>query len=90
MLKSFVSYDKDYDKAVEACRPFAGTLSSRVFRNEMIGPRELKEAGEKVDKKIIAEAMLATNEVDRIISAVEKFDRLGFDIVEAASLSPDQ
>jgi len=56
----------------------------------MIDPREIEEAGEKVDKKIIEQAMLATSEADKIISAVEKFNRLGFDIVEVASLSPDQ
>jgi hypothetical protein len=56
----------------------------------MIDPREIRAAGEKVDKKTITEAMLATNDAERIISAVEKFDRLGFDIVEVASLSPDQ
>ena len=34
--------------------------------------------------------MVATDSVEKIISAIEKFDRLGFDCVEIASLSPDQ
>jgi G6PDH family F420-dependent oxidoreductase len=85
-----LSYDANMDKAIEASRPFAGTLSPQVFRNEMIDPREIKAAGDKVAKKTIGEAMLATDNADRIISAVEKFERLGFDIVEVASLSPNQ
>ena len=85
-----VSYDRDLDKAVEACRPFAGTLSTEVFHNEIIDPREIHVLGNRVDKKVIAEAMLATNSSDKIVSAIEKFHRLDFDMVEVASLSPDQ
>jgi len=85
-----VSYDEDIDKAIEACRPFAGTFSPKVFQNELIDPREIKALGDKVAKKAIEERMLATDGVEKIISAIEKFDKLGFDCVEVASLSPDQ
>ncbi|MFI5419535.1 MAG: LLM class flavin-dependent oxidoreductase, partial [Nitrososphaerales archaeon] len=85
-----LSYDQDLETAIEACRPFAGTLSPKVFHNDIIDPREIGAAGQKMDKKVIAEAMLATNNFERIISAVEKFHRFNFDIVEVASLSPDQ
>lgn len=85
-----LAYDKDLDRAIEACRPFAGTLSPQVFHNEMIDPREIKAAGDKVPKGTIGESMLAINNPERLISVVEKFDHLGFDMVEIASLSPDQ
>ncbi|MDA4130687.1 MAG: TIGR03557 family F420-dependent LLM class oxidoreductase [Thaumarchaeota archaeon] len=85
-----VSYAEDYEEAVESLRPFAGTLTPGVFKNELIDPREIKAAGEKIDKKIIGEAMLATTDVERIVPVIEKFDRLSFDLVEIVSLSPDQ
>ena len=46
-----ISYDDDIDKAIEACRPFAGTFSPKVFQNELIDPREIKALGDKVDRK---------------------------------------
>jgi G6PDH family F420-dependent oxidoreductase len=85
-----VSYDDDLDRAIEACRPFAGTFSPKVFENEIIDPRDIKTMGDYVDKKTIEEKMIATNGIERIISAIEKFESLGFDCVEIASLSPNQ
>jgi len=85
-----LSYDKDLDKAIEACRPFAGTFSREVFENKIIDPREIKSLGDNVDKKDIAARMLATDSEEKIIAAISKFKRLSFDTVEVASLSPDQ
>lgn len=85
-----LSYDKDLDKAIEACRPFAGTFSREVFENRVIDPREIKSLGDKVDKGAIAGRMVTTDGEEKIISAIEKFQRVGFDTVEIASLSPDQ
>ncbi len=84
-----VSYDKDYDKAVEACRPFAAVLSPLAAQTTSADPRELKEIADSADSKTIAEAMLATTDIERIIRALEKFEKLGFDIVEIASLASD-
>jgi G6PDH family F420-dependent oxidoreductase len=85
-----LAYDKDLNIAIDACRPFAGTFSQNVFSNELIDPREIKKLGDKVDRKMIAERMLATDNEEKIISVIEKFKRLGFDTIEVASLSPDQ
>jgi G6PDH family F420-dependent oxidoreductase len=85
-----VSYDGNLDRAIEACRPFAGTLSPDVFQNRITDPREIKALGDRVKKNVLAERMLTTDNEERIISAIEKFQRLGFDTVEIASLSPDQ
>jgi G6PDH family F420-dependent oxidoreductase len=85
-----LSYDKDLDVAIEACRPFAGTLTMNPFGNNAIDPRQIKLLGDKVDKKTIAERMLAVDSEEKIIAAVEKLKRLGFETVEIASLSPDQ
>jgi G6PDH family F420-dependent oxidoreductase len=85
-----LSFDRDLDAAIEACRPFAGTLSPDVMQNRTIDPREIKALGDTVEKKTLAERMLATDGEERIITAIEKFRRLGFDSVEIASLSPDQ
>ena len=85
-----LSYDKDLDTAIEACRPFAGTFSQNVFGNKVVDPREIKKLGDTADRSTIAERMLATDNEEKIISAIEKFKRLGFDTVEVASLSPDQ
>ncbi len=85
-----VSYDRDLEKAIEACRPLAGTLSPQVFHNEIIDPRKIRAIGDKVDKKTLGEAMLATNNSEKVISALAKFHRLDFDIVEVVSVSPEQ
>ena len=85
-----VSYDKNLNQAIEACRPFAGTLSPEVFQNKIIDPREIKTLGDSVEESVLAERMLATDGDEKIVSAIEKFERLGFDTVEIASLSPDQ
>jgi len=85
-----VSYDEDIDRAIDACRPFAGTFSREVFENKVIDPRQIKSLGDKVKKEDIAQRMLATDNEEKIIRAIEKFKRLGFDTIEFASLSPDQ
>lgn len=85
-----LSYDKDLDKAIEACRPFAGTFSREVFENKVIDPRDIESLGDRVDKRAISERMLVTDGAEKIISTIEKFQKLGFDTIEIASLSPDQ
>jgi G6PDH family F420-dependent oxidoreductase len=90
MAEVVVSYDKDLKRAIEACRPFAGTLSPDVFQNKIIDPREIKVLGDQVDEKALEEAMLAVDRAEKLISTIEKFQRMGFDTVEIASLSPDQ
>ena len=85
-----VSYDRTLDRAIEALRPFAGTLSPDVFQNRIIDPREIKALGDRVEKNMLVGRMLATDSEERLISVIEKFRRLGFDTVEIASLSPDQ
>ena len=84
-----MSYDEDYEKAVEACLPIAGTLSPAVFKNSIIDPREIKAQADSLDKKLIGERLIATDNFEKIIKAIEKFGRLGFDCVEIASLSPN-
>ena len=85
-----VSYDEDYDKALEASRYWAGALMPVMFTQQIYDTREVEACGRLVGDKQIAENRLIGTNPDEHIKHLEKFLRMGFDHIYVQSSSPDE
>jgi coenzyme F420-dependent glucose-6-phosphate dehydrogenase len=84
-----ISYDEDYDKALDAAGAIAGAFFPAVSKYDIHDPREIDAYGKLIDKSKIAERLLVIDKPDRLISRMEALVKLGFSWVEVANLNPD-
>jgi coenzyme F420-dependent glucose-6-phosphate dehydrogenase len=85
-----VSYDEDYEKALEASRYWAGSLLPIMFTQRIYDTREVEACGRLVgDKQIAENRLIATNPEDHI-RYLEKFIKIGFQHIYIQSSSPDE
>jgi coenzyme F420-dependent glucose-6-phosphate dehydrogenase len=89
IVELLISYDEDWDKAVESCRQIAGAMVPEVQQNDVHDPRVIKAYADKVPREKIAEMLPVYDHPDNIVSKVESLAKLGFTWIEVASLSPD-
>ena len=84
-----ISYDEDYDRAVDSCRFLAATLLPAMFKYPIFDPREIEEYGNLVGREVLAQKLIVSNDTDELIKRLTPFVRHGFDVLELNSLSPD-
>ena len=85
-----VSYDKDYDKAIEASRYWSGSLLPDMLTQQIYDTREVEACGRLVGDKQIAESRLIGTTPEEHIRHLEKFLKLGFQHIYVQSSSPDE
>ena len=85
-----VSYDEDYDKALEASRYWGGALLPVVFTQRIYDTREVEACGSLVGDKQIAENRLIGTSPEQHIKHLEKFLKTGFQHIYIQSSSPDE
>lgn len=85
-----VSYDKDYDKAIEASRYWSGSLLPIMLTQQIYDTREVEACGRLVGDKQIAENRLIGTNPEEHIKHLEKFLKLGFQHIYIQSSSPDE
>ncbi|HXX73187.1 MAG TPA: TIGR03557 family F420-dependent LLM class oxidoreductase [Candidatus Acidoferrales bacterium] len=85
-----VSYDKDYDKAIEASRYWSGALLPVMLTQQIYDTREVEACGRLVGDKQIAENRLIGTTPEEHINHLEKFLKLGFQHIYIQSSSPDE
>jgi coenzyme F420-dependent glucose-6-phosphate dehydrogenase len=85
-----VSYADTEEAAIEPCRPWALTLKSEVFAEDLADPRALQEYGEDVSDDELRDAFVITTDPQDIIDAAAGYVDAGFDQVVFQSSSPDQ
>jgi len=85
-----VSYDKDYDKAIEASRYWSGALLPVMLTQQIYDTREVEACGRLVGDKQIAENRLIGTNPEEHIKHLEKFLKLGFQHIYIQSSSPDE
>jgi len=85
-----VSYDKDYDKAIEASRYWSGSLLPVMLTQRIYDTREVEACGRLVGDKQIAENRLIGTNPEEHIKHLEKFLKLGFQHIYVQSSSPDE
>lgn len=89
LIEARISFDQDYERALESCRPWKVTTLLDHIEKEY-DPREFEKFEEDVaDQKLEKYWKIAT-EVDEIIVYLEKLFEFGFTKVFVHSSSPDE
>jgi coenzyme F420-dependent glucose-6-phosphate dehydrogenase len=89
-IEVWMSYDKDYDKAIKSARPWAGSLLPVFFKMGVYDPKEIEAHGNLVGDKQLAEYWVVGTSSEPFIKTIEKYMKLGFNKVHITSSSPDQ
>lgn len=85
-----ISYDEDFDKAVESCKFWNATMVPGIFNAEIYDPREIEKLAQTIGREeIIKRRFIATSE-EEIIEKIEHYIEMGINEVEFLSTSPDQ
>ncbi len=84
-----VSYDEDYDRALDAVQDWLGPLVIG-HSEDIYDPREIEAKTADIPREDWADWGLVTTDVGEIISDIDRYAAAGFDEVELLSTSPDQ
>lgn len=84
-----VSFDTDYDKALESCWRWAGCLTEGSANKT--DPKQIEEDGRRlITKEKLAQTFLIATKPDDIIKAAEPYLKMGFRHIPFLSSSPDE
>ena len=83
-----VSYDEDYEAAVDATRPWWATTQD-VFDQAIADPREIEQLGKQATREEIEEKFLIADDPATIAAEIEKLADQGFDRIALANTSPE-
>ncbi|MDG6998715.1 MAG: TIGR03557 family F420-dependent LLM class oxidoreductase [Nitrososphaerota archaeon] len=90
LAEVWISYHRDYDKALKSCRFWAATLLPFMFTAAIYDPKEIEQYSGYVSDEAIAKSWcIATSPEDQIRCA-ERFIRLGFSDLHFSSSSPNE
>lgn len=90
-VELWVSYDEDYDRALNSARFWSGTLLiPEVF--DIADPREIEEMGRaKVSEEDFKRSgWIIETDIEKHLKRIERYIKLGFDTITFLSSSPDQ
>lgn len=90
VIEILVSYDEDYDKALKACRFWAGVMLPIFFQYDVYDPRVIEEHGRLVSDEAIARRWLVATTEEEHIKGVERYIKAGFNHLYFVSSSPDE
>ena len=85
-----VSYDEDYEKAVQSVRPWAGNVMPIFFNLGVYDPRVVEEHGKFVGDHELAKIWVISTSSEPIVKAIERYSKLGFTGIHITSSSPSQ
>jgi coenzyme F420-dependent glucose-6-phosphate dehydrogenase len=86
-----VSYDEDFEKAVDSSRFLAASLlPTDIFKSTLYDPREIEDNANQVDMDTLIRRMIISNDPEEHIRQLVPFVKQGFDVLEFVSLSPNE
>ena len=85
-----VSYDEDYQRALDSIRCWAGTCFPAVFQYPISDPRVIESYANLVGDKQLAQAVIIGTTPEEHIKGIEKYIKLGFTNIHVGSSSPDE
>lgn len=90
MVELKVSYDEDYDRALEQCR-FWNTTAIPGHIGLSSDPEEIERiANEKVTDERLKEIWYVTTDIDEVTGRVETYAKAGYNWIILHSCSPDE
>ena len=85
-----ISYDEDYDEALNACQIWGGLALPFVYQYGISDPRVIEMYARKLNHEEISKTFLIATETEECIKAFEEYINLGFHCINLSSSSPDQ
>ncbi len=85
-----VSYDEDYDKAVESCRFWAAFLLPWTYKYPVYDTRELEMHANMVGKETLEKSWIIATTPEDAIKTTEEYLKLGFTNIHYISSSPEE
>jgi coenzyme F420-dependent glucose-6-phosphate dehydrogenase len=89
-VELFVSYDKDYSKALSSTRKWKPVLIPHVINQPIYDPRQLESYGSKIDDSEIEKTWAIVTSAEQLIKKVESVISIGFNEVQFHSSSPSE
>ena len=90
MVEITLSYDEDYDVALESTRIWAATLIPNMVSKPIYDPREIEDLGRKVELEKMKKYLLVCTDLDEIVATIEDYVDVGFNLIQIHSSSPDE
>jgi coenzyme F420-dependent glucose-6-phosphate dehydrogenase len=90
MILCNISWDEDYDKALDSIRRWRAVAVPGSFEKEVWDPRELDRLGETVPIEDLLWRWTVCTNMEDLVKMVEMYVRLGFNEIEIRSGSPDE
>jgi coenzyme F420-dependent glucose-6-phosphate dehydrogenase len=90
MILCNVSWDEDYDKALDSIKRWRATAAPGSFEKDVSDPRELDRIGEAVPMEDLTWRWTVCTDLDDVIKRVDSYVRMGFDEIEIRSGSPNE
>lgn len=90
VIEIIISYDEDFDRAVDGARFWAGALVPFFFSYGIYDPREIEMVGKMIDRNVIANSWMIVTSPEEAIKKTMEYVRAGFTHVQYLSSSPDE
>jgi coenzyme F420-dependent glucose-6-phosphate dehydrogenase len=88
LIELQVSYDEDYERALENARWWSPTAMPIFFKAPIFDPREIESYGSLVSDEALRSAWFISNSLDDHIKNIERYIKLGFRNIHLQSCSP--
>ncbi len=82
------SYDKDYDRALVACRRVASNMVPNLLSLNVYDPRSIEALGNLVEEKAYNKFFVITDDAELLTKRVEEYSRIGISQVQFANFGP--
>lgn len=89
-VELLISYNPDYDKALEQIAHWRSTLIKHVLGSKEHDPRILQEKGERISLKELTKTWFICTDIEDCIPGLEECIKIGFTRIEIHSRAEDQ
>jgi len=90
LMELQMSYDEDYDKAIQSARWWAPTVMPIFFKAPISDPREIEAHGKLVSDEGLLTGWFISSSLEDHVKNVERYIKLGFTNIHLQSSSPDE
>ena len=90
IMEMGISYDEDYDRALEACKTRGYGALPMLFKYPIYDPREIEDSVRRLSLEAISTVWQVGTNIDEIIRKIEIYVKQGFSEIHIESASPDE
>lgn len=90
LVEIFISYDKDYWKALKHARTWAAVAIEKPFDRSWLDPSRFEEEGRKIPDERIAVKFGVTTDIEEVAKKIEKLKSFGYTKIQIHSSSPNE